>query len=192
MSVDPSKSEPAPTTDEIKLAEAIAAGRIDGNLEDPAPGIAESPVIREARRRRRTVLLMRKLVITLLGLLILGAGVAMIVLPGPGVLAIVLGLFVLSLEYEWAARRFDQLRDKAVGAAHTAASNKLGTALSVVGALTMIVGGILWALHDELPLSSWFTGGTVVGGGVLALGTIVWSVLDLRRHRARQAGGPGS
>jgi hypothetical protein len=115
----------------------------------------------------------------------------MIVLPGPGVLAIVLGLFVLSLEYEWAARHFDRLRDKAIGGAHLAAANLVGTVLSLLAAVGMIAGGIVWALNDNLPMSSWFTGGTLSGGGVLALGTIIWSVLDLRRHR-RATGAAGT
>ena len=38
------------------------------------------------------------------GLAMLAGGVAMLVLPGPGLAVIVLGLAVLATEYDWAAR----------------------------------------------------------------------------------------
>lgn len=155
---------------------------------DPSIDLAESAAGREARRHRRTVRLIRKVVLTALGVAILGAGIAMLFIPGPGGLAIVLGLFVLSLEYEWAERRLDQIRDKVVEAAHKAAASRLQTTVAVLSSIAMIVGGILWAVQEDWPLSSWYTGGTLAFGGVLALATIGWSILDLRKHRARDGG----
>jgi hypothetical protein len=38
------------------------------------------------------------------GALLIGAGLAMLVLPGPGILVIVLGLSLLAIEFEWARR----------------------------------------------------------------------------------------
>jgi hypothetical protein len=46
----------------------------------------------------------RKLVVTLAGGALLLGGAAMLVLPGPGLLAIGLGLALLSTEYRWARR----------------------------------------------------------------------------------------
>lgn len=173
------------STEELRQALAIVAGDEDSHLQDPPPGVRESAVVAEARRRRRTILMLRKIGITLLGGLITLAGVAMIPLPGPGWLVVVLGLWVLSKEYEWADRLLDKIRDKVVDAAHLAAANSRVTALSVVSALGMIVGGSYWAMNDDLPLSSWTSGGFLAGGGVLALATIVWSVQDLKKKRAR-------
>ncbi len=50
---------------------------------------------------------------TVLGLAVLGLGVALLALPGPGVLVIALGFLILSTEYDWARRRFEIARDKA-------------------------------------------------------------------------------
>ncbi len=187
MSVDP----PKPSTEEIALAAAIAAGDVDDQLDERAPGVAESSVVLQARRRRRTILLIRKIAITVVGVTILGAGIAMLFIPGPGGLAIVLGLFVLSLEYEWAERRLDQVRDKVVEAAHKAAASRFQTTVAVISSIGMIVGGVIWALQEDWPFSSWYTGGTLAFGGVLALATIGWSIIDLRNHRARDlAPGP--
>jgi len=47
---------------------------------------------------------LRRVVILVVGGAILLAGIAMIVLPGPAIVAIPAGLGVLSLEFEWAER----------------------------------------------------------------------------------------
>ena len=54
-----------------------------------------------------------KLVLTIVGGLVLVAGVIMIFTPGQGILAILLGLAILSLEYQWAARLLHRVKQKA-------------------------------------------------------------------------------
>jgi uncharacterized protein (TIGR02611 family) len=56
----------------------------------------------------------------LVGMTLLVAGAAMLVLPGPGIAVILLGLVVLSAEFPWAQRvlawvreRFSDLKDQA-------------------------------------------------------------------------------
>jgi uncharacterized protein (TIGR02611 family) len=44
------------------------------------------------------------------GFVLLIAGIAMLVLPGPGWLAIVGGLALLAAEFEWARRLLDRLK----------------------------------------------------------------------------------
>lgn len=61
-----------------------------------------------------------KIVITLVGGLVLLAGVVMIFTPGQGILAIVLGLAILATEYTWAERWLKKARDKAAEARHRA------------------------------------------------------------------------
>jgi len=46
------------------------------------------------------------------GFTLLGAGTAMLVLPGPGILTILGGLTVLSRDLLWAQRLTDQLKAK--------------------------------------------------------------------------------
>ena len=52
------------------------------------------------------------------------AGLAMLVLPGPGLLVVVAGLAILGTEFAWARRRLDQ--------AKTAANKTGNTAKSIV------------------------------------------------------------
>lgn len=54
-----------------------------------------------------------KLVVTTVGVLVIGAGVVMMVTPGPGLLALVLGLAILSTEWDWAERWLHTAREKA-------------------------------------------------------------------------------
>jgi len=52
----------------------------------------------------------RRVAITVVGFALLLAGVAMLVLPGPGLLVILAGLAVLATEYAWAKRRMATVR----------------------------------------------------------------------------------
>jgi uncharacterized protein (TIGR02611 family) len=56
---------------------------------------------------------LRRVSVLVLGSVILIAGVAMLVLPGPGLLVIGVAVAVLALEFDWAKR----LADRATGAA---------------------------------------------------------------------------
>lgn len=59
----------------------------------------------------RTYRLARRLVIAALGGSLLVVGVLMLVLPGPAVLVIPLGLFVLGLEFAWARQWLMRIRE---------------------------------------------------------------------------------
>jgi uncharacterized protein (TIGR02611 family) len=54
----------------------------------------------------------RKGGVTVVGTSMLAGGVVMLVLPGPGLAVILLGLAVLAAEYDWAARLFAGLRQR--------------------------------------------------------------------------------
>ena len=62
-----------------------------------------------------------KVVVTVVGSLVLLAGVIMIFTPGQGILAIVLGLAILATEYAWAERWLRKAKDKATQAKRRAA-----------------------------------------------------------------------
>ena len=52
-----------------------------------------------------------KLVITtVIGFTVIAIGVAMLVLPGPGLVVIGLGLLILSAEFVWAKRALDRMK----------------------------------------------------------------------------------
>jgi Putative transmembrane protein (PGPGW) len=55
----------------------------------------------------------KRVAVTIAGFLVLIAGAAMLVLPGPGILVIVAGLAVLATEYVWAQRLLKVAKEKA-------------------------------------------------------------------------------
>lgn len=61
-----------------------------------------------------------KIVVTIVGVLVMLAGVIMMVTPGPGIVGLVLGLAILSTEWRWADRWLDSARGAARRAAEKA------------------------------------------------------------------------
>jgi uncharacterized protein (TIGR02611 family) len=55
----------------------------------------------------------KRIAVTVAGLVLLAAGLAMMVLPGPGVVVIIAGLAVLATEYVWAQRMLNYAKQKA-------------------------------------------------------------------------------
>ncbi|MCA9169340.1 MAG: PGPGW domain-containing protein [Planctomycetales bacterium] len=55
----------------------------------------------------------RRVVVLVVGLTVVAIGIAMLVLPGPAVVVIPLGLGVLALEFTWAKRWLGHLRNLA-------------------------------------------------------------------------------
>ncbi len=52
----------------------------------------------------------KRIVIIIFGFTILILGIALLALPGPGILTIILGLFILSVEYLWAKRLLNRVK----------------------------------------------------------------------------------
>ena len=55
----------------------------------------------------------RRVAVTIAGFAVLLAGVAMLVLPGPGIVVIIAGLAILATEYVWAQRYLKIAKEKA-------------------------------------------------------------------------------
>jgi uncharacterized protein (TIGR02611 family) len=66
----------------------------------------------------------KRIAVSLLGLVLVLAGLAMLVLPGPGVLLLIAGLAVLATEYVWAQRMLNYAKRKAGQARDSALGRK--------------------------------------------------------------------
>ena len=91
--------------------------------------------------------LLRKVAVTVAGPLIVLAGLAMLVLPGPGLVAIAAGLGVLAVEYEWArramaltGRKLSQVRRATLPKGGSRGRRALGASLLAATALAGFVG----------------------------------------------------
>src|SRR3954451_16112532 len=108
--------------------------------------------------------ILRRIVVTIVGVAILAVGAVMLVAPGPGFLVLALGLFVLGIEYEWARRRLDYVRQRVADLADAAVSNPLSTAGSILGGLGLVAVGVVVGVGvlERLPVSGWLTGGSLI------------------------------
>ncbi|CAN5287879.1 hypothetical protein BH23ACT9_BH23ACT9_31190 [soil metagenome] len=68
----------------------------------------------------RVGLAARRVVVTVIGSVIIIAGVIMMVTPGPGLVAVAAGLAVLAREYDWAKRALVQVRQRSRAASERA------------------------------------------------------------------------
>lgn len=132
---------------------------------------------------RSSARLVRRVLVTIVGVAILAVGAVLLVAPGPGFLVIALGLVTLSLEYDWARRRLGYVQQKVADLAELAVSKPWSTVGSVLAALGLIAAGVVVGVVDSLPASGWWTGGSLIAGGVIALGTILVSLYQARSGR---------
>jgi hypothetical protein len=58
----------------------------------------------------------KRIAVTVVGAAFVLGGLAMLVLPGPGILVVALGFAVLGTEYAWAARAFERTKSLAAQA----------------------------------------------------------------------------
>lgn len=54
----------------------------------------------------------RKILVALIGFPLLVLGLVLIPLPGPGLLVCFVALFILSLEFDWAEKHFENVKAK--------------------------------------------------------------------------------
>jgi uncharacterized protein (TIGR02611 family) len=135
----------------------------------------------------------RRLVLETIGWILVLVGIAALVLPGPGLLAIFAGLALLSQQYEWAERRLEPVKEKALKAAKESVETTTRIIASTGGAVLLIVAGVVWIWNPPAPswwpvgdgwwlIGGWGTGITQVLSGLIALAMIVYSY---RRFRVR-------
>src|SRR4029079_18067493 len=78
-------------------------------------------------------------------------GIAALVLPGPGLVLLALGLVVLSTQYEWAERRFEPVKERAIETASDGVETWPRILISTLGALTIVAIGVLWVISPPAP-----------------------------------------
>ena len=124
-----------------------STGRSD-ELDRPGPDWLYRWRDRFAGESRSRQLVWRVLATTI-GAVILFAGVAMLVLPGPGWVLIFLGLAVLATEYAWAHRLLRFTRTKAQGAASAAVSseNRRRTIAVAVIVVLLVAAAVSWYVY---------------------------------------------
>lgn len=107
-------------------------------------------------KRSRTLHLTWQIGIAVVGFAIILAGLAMMVLPGPGIPALLLGLAILGTEFVWAQRTLLWTKDQAAKAAQRALDPKTrrrNVIILIVGCVLIAIaaGVYLWKYGLALP-----------------------------------------
>ncbi|HEV2782890.1 MAG TPA: PGPGW domain-containing protein [Actinophytocola sp.] len=120
---------------------------------------------------------LKRATIAVIGGVVLLVGVALLVLPGPGLLLVLAGLLILASEFPALERYVDPARDRALKAAEDSVSSPVRLAGSILCGLALIAAGILWGLRvvPWLPLPGWSTGSSLILSGILLLALLGWS-----------------
>lgn len=135
----------------------------------------------------------RRVVLETLGWVVLLAGIAALVLPGPGLLGVFAGLVLLSQQYEWAERRTEPVKRVALKAAADGVETWPRIIGSLFGVGVLVALGILWIVKppvpDWWPVSDtlWLPGGlgtgvTQIASALIALALIVYSYRRFHGH----------
>ncbi|MEC3976059.1 PGPGW domain-containing protein [Amycolatopsis sp. H20-H5] len=125
----------------------------------------------------------KRVTVAVTGGAVLLVGIALLVLPGPGLLLVLAGLLILSSEFPALERYVDPVQERAMKAAEDSVSSPLRIAGSVLAGLLLIGAGVAWGLVPGLPLGGWSTGSSLILSGLVLLGLLVWSY---RRVQARR------
>ncbi|GGV01441.1 hypothetical protein GCM10010182_18690 [Actinomadura cremea] len=130
----------------------------------------------------------RRGVALVIGALLALTGVALLVLPGPGLLLVLAGLLVLAREFPKVERYVEPVQNAALRAAEESVTSWWRIAGSVLTALALVGAGVAWGLVEKLPFSGWSTGSGLILSGFILAGLLIWSH---RRVRAARAAGAG-
>jgi Putative transmembrane protein (PGPGW) len=127
--------------------------------------------------------LTRKIIFGVAGGLLVIAGVALLVLPGPGLLLVLGGLLLLANAFPAVQRFVDPVERRAMQAMEESVCSRLRLFFSVDTGLVLIAAGVVWGLFPTLPLGGWTTGVSLILSGLILLGLLVVSYRHVTKRR---------
>jgi hypothetical protein len=111
----------------------------------------------------------KRLAVAVVGFAFLLGGLAMLVLPGPGVIVSLIGLAILATEFAWAERALDKATDRTAQVAGAVSSTKAGRGMLVLSGGSLCIAGIaVLALVEQFRVA----GVGLIVAGVAALVTL--------------------
>jgi len=128
----------------------------------------------------------KRVTLAVVGGIVVLVGVALLVLPGPGLLLVLAGLLILASEFPALERYVDPVRDRAMKAAEDSVSSPLRIAGSVLAGLGLLAAGVVWGLMPDLPFGGWSAGSSLILSGIILFALLIWSY---RRVRSRREAG---
>lgn len=141
---------------------------------------------------------LKRVLIEAAGWLLVVLGIAALVLPGPGLLALFAGLALLSTQYEWAEKRLEPVKDAALRAAADSVASWPRILMSCLGVAMLVAVGVVWGMSPPVPQwwpladrwwlpGGWGTGSSLIVSAAIAAAMIVYSYLNFREIREEEA-----
>ncbi|MER5488616.1 TIGR02611 family protein [Streptomyces sp. NPDC002812] len=130
-----------------------AADSAAGSAAEEAPHVSKAPDFIKARRGLH---LSWQVGVFVVGLAVIGAGIAMLVLPGPGWVAIFAGLAIWATEFAWAHLALRWTKRKVSEAAQKALDPKVRRRNIILTSVGLVIAGVLigfylWKYGLQLP-----------------------------------------
>ena len=119
--------------------------------DSPKPRIVQRLEAQRERHRQRSFLV--RMLYTIVGFAVLIAGLLMLVLPGPALIVIPIGLALLSLEFVWAEGLLERALLQGENARRKAQEST--TAQRIVSAILFalaVAGLVVWGILGDIPL----------------------------------------
>ncbi|MCW2509037.1 MAG: putative transrane protein [Modestobacter sp.] len=113
--------------------------------------------------------------VAVLGGLLTLAGIALLVLPGPGFVLVAAGLAVLATQFEWARKPLDYAKGKAQDGIEEVGRSWWRAAFAALCALVLLAVGVLVLLGVDLPFTNAFTAVVLILSGLFLVGTVIYA-----------------
>lgn len=114
------------------------------------------------------------------GAVLLVVGIALLVLPGPGLLLVLAGLVLLARAFPRLERHLEPVRARAVQATEDSVRSRWRLAGLVLAALALLAAGVVWGLRPDLPFGGWAAGSSLLASGVVLLALLAYSYRKVR------------
>ena len=119
--------------------------------DSPKPRIVQRLEAQRERHRQRSFL--ARMLYAILGFTVLIAGLLMLVLPGPALIVIPVGLALLSLEFVWAEGLLERALVHGDNAKRKAQETTTTQRVLSTIALALVLGGlVVWGVLGDIPL----------------------------------------
>ena len=124
---------------------------------------------------------MKTVVIAVLGGLLTLAGIAALVLPGPGFVLVAAGLAVLATRFSWAKKPLDYARDKAEQGIEEVGKSPLRAIGAGLCALVLVALGIAVLAGLDVPFVNALSAVLLILSGLFLVGTVVYARMQEKK-----------
>jgi uncharacterized protein (TIGR02611 family) len=126
-------------------------------------------------------LTMKTVVVAVLGGLLTLAGIALLVLPGPGFVLVAAGLAVLATQFDWARKPLDYAKHKAEDGIHEVGRSWWRAAFAALCAVALAAVGVLVLAGVDLPFTNAFTAVVLILSGLFLIGTVFYARIQEKK-----------